>query len=385
MRGAHAFGLALAGAGALALVLAVSEGRGGWRRAPRLARPAPAAGPVARSAALARPPRADGRAPGEEGRALAPAPRGGGGRTALADLVVTLELPAGARAPGARLLLERGSAAWDCRPLDERGEARFGALPPARYRVSLVPGSLPGGLVVVPDAATGEAARRARLAAGDRARLTLRVARAAALQGVARDGQGVPLEGALVRVQAARALDGVLEASARTDALGRFALEDLPPGEHRVHADWPDGEPSAAPPPRLVTLAAGEVHALALEGEARGRSLAGRLVDADGAPLAGVALVCELDDGPAPPCPTRDERPRRGADLARATSDAEGIFRFERLPAARLRVRAGEARGAGPRRARPGCMPTLLGSFDLGAIASVDLGTAVVARPREDG
>lgn len=383
MRGARAACFALAGAGVLALVLASSAGRGGPRRVPRVARPAPAAGPVARAAALARPPRADGRAPGqEEGRALAPAARSCGSRTALADLVVALELPSGARAPGARLLLERGSVAWDCRPLDERDEARFGALPPARYRVSLVPGSLPGGLVVVPDAATGESAGRARLAAGEQARLTLRVARAAALLGVARDGRGVPLQGALVRVQAARALDGALEASARTDALGRFVLEGLPPGEHRVHADWPAGEPSAAPAPLLVALAPGEVRALALEGEARGRSLAGRLVDADGAPLAGVALVCELDEGP--PFPAQGERTRRGAGLARATSDAAGRFRFERLPAARLRVRAGEARGAGPRRARRGCVPSVLGSYDLGASGSVDLGTAVVVRSTED-
>src|SRR5690606_18492259 len=112
-----------------------------------------------------------------------------------------------------------------------------------------------------------------------------------------------------------------------TDATGRFHCAGLPPGWHRLTASLPG----------YATLALGELH-LEAEGAAqrelllrleRGFELHGRVVEADGRPVAGAQVQLRKDEV--------DQLGETGVSswrhFGQTRSDADGRFLFADLPA----------------------------------------------------
>ncbi|MSR61682.1 MAG: sigma-70 family RNA polymerase sigma factor [Planctomycetes bacterium] len=189
----------------------------------------------------------------------------------------------------------------------------------------------------------GFAAARAELAQLDIAQpIVLRLGEDLALTGRVVDPAGQPLAGVVLWLSnptpfgqeregaglgAPLALENVLRRGERgvvTSAEGSFTLDGLLPQEYRLLAYDPRTTVCGGPFP----LPAGTRNAvLVLDRETGTARVAGRLVDADGNPLAGAMVHATRpiseDFSYEPPLP-------EGLDLDR-TTDAEGRFEFERL------------------------------------------------------
>lgn len=114
--------------------------------------------------------------------------------------------------------------------------------------------------------------------------------------------------------------------SVRTDAEGRFEIEDSPSGSLVVHASHAAHAPASA---ELGGLGPGRrKEDVRIELGDTG-ALSGRVIDEKGAPVAGAAMTW-----------IRDERMRWREREVTATADGEGRFRFPHLPVGRGLVRA---------------------------------------------
>jgi len=364
----------------LALFVALAHGTAARTDAPALPRAplAPAApggtesGPGP-SRAIALPPRAPA-APLAERVDDASAPE-----ASLASIVCRVVLGDGTPTAGARVLLGEGAFPRGTVRVDGQGLARFGALAPGRYVLELDPTSLAPGLLVPPSPVTGASEVELALGRGEQREVTLELVRSASLQGFVRDAPGAPLAGAGLRLHDVRFPARGPLASTRSDARGGFVLADLPPGVYQLQARWPSAEASAAPATLLVELAPGEARVLELRGEPHPAAIHGRLLDGSGSPLAGVRVVCALEEAPG-------EAPRPpgvwipwSRVLAQDTTGADGRYRLERLPPASVSVLAGVRRGAGLRRDPAPYAPALAGRFDLAAARGpLDAGTTVL-------
>ncbi|HVS17156.1 MAG TPA: carboxypeptidase-like regulatory domain-containing protein, partial [Planctomycetota bacterium] len=151
------------------------------------------------------------------------------------------------------------------------------------------------------------------------------------------DADGAPRSGAVVLASAAdfsRQRPTLSYAAAVVDAQGRYEIGGLPAGTLAVLL-FADGTPdtSSTPDMRLVSVRAGarrELDFLARRAVAR---LQGTVLDAGGAPLAGMPVWIELaPDGGRP------------SSMVSATTDAAGVFRFEELRPGRLDVFVGGLR-----------------------------------------
>jgi protocatechuate 3,4-dioxygenase beta subunit len=138
----------------------------------------------------------------------------------------------------------------------------------------------------------------------------------ALVAGRARRADGTPLAGAEVSIAGEPGWR-----SAATDALGRFAFGDLPPGAYRVSATW--YERPLTPELELV-VAEGELREGLELVLPRGLALAGRVIDADGRGVGGVNVAAGLR-------PSDD--PEVALDHLYAVTDADGAFRLEDAPA----------------------------------------------------
>jgi hypothetical protein len=148
--------------------------------------------------------------------------------------------------------------------------------------------------------------------------------RAGAIEGRVLDADGVPRAGAVVLASVAdfsRQRPALSYAAAQVDGEGRYALEGLPAGTLAVLL-FPSGEPAAdsTPDMRLVGVRAGARRTLDFLARREGARLVGRLLDADGAPLAGRALWIEAPKGGGRP-----------SSLVSTTTDASGAFAFDDL------------------------------------------------------
>lgn len=249
----------------------------------------------------------------------------------------------------AEVELRSGSQAARVLALDTDGGASFDVLP-GEHRLlvraeSLAPGWLaPWGqeqasvLASDPLARPGFLARTVAIERADeRPVIELCVWRAARARGRVLDAAGEPAEGVGVRLQSVAQEDLLVEA--RTDADGCYAFEDLYPGDYTLLA-----RPAQARRPELRALPATRPLALAIaEGEdvlcaelrlrAGERELAGRVVDQDGRPLAGLEVRVQ-------PIAPSDQMPHAGAFPALSSrTDADGRFLCADLPAERVLVR----------------------------------------------
>lgn len=283
--------------------------------------------------------------------------------------------PAGEQLGRAALLLRHGARAAGRAELDATGVARFTGLVPGRYSLELEPGSLPPGWLPAPCAHSGTPRVPFVLARGKRHAIELVALRSARLRGRTLDADGLPLAGASVHLQPTDlAFDRPLS-SVQSDARGAFAFDDLVPASYRLWVGWPPGEASAPPAPSVLVLDANALVELTLRGDPAPRSIVGRLVDAEGLPLAGVVVQCEaLPANPAPPSSA-------SLVLARARTAADGSYRLSGLPQAEVQIRAaprsGSALGLHSRDA--GLAELLLAPLDLRSTASsLDVGTTRV-------
>jgi RNA polymerase sigma factor (sigma-70 family) len=141
------------------------------------------------------------------------------------------------------------------------------------------------------------------------------------------DGEGAPVPGALVEAtQSSHDKEDAKGASgqATTDAAGRFTIEGLDPGSHRVRASRAGyGTKIAAP------VAAGTAD-LVLDLR-RGASVSGRVVEGEGgAPLPSFNVLVDLRQGPL----------EEISVVVRSVVDAEGRFSVPDIGPGQYRVRA---------------------------------------------
>jgi hypothetical protein len=134
-------------------------------------------------------------------------------------------------------------------------------------------------------------------------------------------------------------------ARAKTDAEGRFRLENVAPGRYQIMpfapvyivqgmSDWPPG--------RLLTLLSGETVADVDFRVERGGVITGRITDGDGNPV-----IAEHVD--VTPADNRNNPPRRGGpfDQRDQMTDDRGIYRIYGLPAGSYRVSVGQSDESG--------------------------------------
>lgn len=163
--------------------------------------------------------------------------------------------------------------------------------------------------------------------------------RGATLEGTLVDLDGAPIAGADVIVEHKGDGGGLSQARTRDD--GSFRVEGLADGAFELGANLdhvtlrgPDGATDLR---QSVTVSRGTIARARLIGERLSGSLRGRVVDASGAPLEGVLVDAHRAD-------LADDRPAAGGEVdggafarwqlssRRATTDADGRFRLDRLP-----------------------------------------------------
>jgi RNA polymerase sigma-70 factor (ECF subfamily) len=240
-------------------------------------------------------------------------------RVALAeprsDLVIDLDATTGALA--FELTPGTGEVTVALHAADDAASAMSStiqAVPDARGRV-LVPLLAPGRYRVAVHAGDGSALSSApfEVAASALAELGKLVARSLTLRGHVRTAAGAVVEGAHLELR-----NWTFERAAVSDAAGAFAFTDLPAGtcELRLqHAelgaltldDIPLFEPDAAPLELVLHGFAG---------------LIGRVTSA-GEPVRALSI---------------DAQPALNNESYNSITDDDGVFRFERLPACRLRL-----------------------------------------------
>ncbi len=235
--------------------------------------------------------------------------------------------------PGAHVTLlvgaagDPGRSTWVAVPADDQGSFRIDGVPPGTVDAAFLAATGVGAALQRPSAVT--------LAAGAPTKLDLVLGRGRGIAGRLRDNDGAALVGA--EVLACRR-DALFASVATSDAEGRFQFVGLP-----VQA-------GASPIARLRVVAPGlcpqEVRFLDVVPSGRAGlmvradlrlqpswTIAGRVVDASGKPVAAAVVEPSLFDA------------RDGSldDLLGTTSASDGAFVLAGLPAARLRIRATHA------------------------------------------
>ncbi len=199
---------------------------------------------------------------------------------------------------------------------DAKGRFRIGALVPGDYEI-----------VARTDRLVPSRARMAAVAPGETAEVDVDLLAGASIAGRALFEDGSPVAGARVeaggpmhhRVGDLQGMRLASHRSATTDAEGRFVVQGLPPGEP---VDVRASHAGALAPEPLAGLDASDPASadLRLVFE-RGRTLAGRVVDAGGRPVEGLLVTAAsmIASGSLPSGPSS-----RGA----ATSGEDGRFRI---------------------------------------------------------
>ncbi|MFP2962932.1 carboxypeptidase regulatory-like domain-containing protein, partial [Myxococcus sp. 1LA] len=153
--------------------------------------------------------------------------------------------------------------------------------------------------------------------------LRIRLGQAASVAGwVRRKGSGTAVEGAVVAITPGSLAHlpnvvGVPAASAITSVEGRFQADGLAPGTYSVRVQAKGFRPLLR---EGISVLAGQRFELVAELQANGR-IEGAVVDAEGAPLAGILLTAEHRWG---------RRPVDG--VLSAATDAAGAFVLEDVP-----------------------------------------------------
>lgn len=255
---------------------------------------------------------------------------------AVGDLVVHLTWQrTGRPAEGIEVLLIGPGHGSSEATSDGRGDARFEGLPPGRAHVRLDRSRAQG---------------MAEVRAGEESRFGLELPRALEVSGIVVDFRGEPVAGASVLLAGpAYITSGRTVATSGPD--GRFELPDLDPG-CRLGARMRGYAPSALR--CLGDIGSNESEALdrSLEVKlvlpARGGSLAGRVVDAGGRPVAGATLdVGGFQQGIDAESESFSEPIERATDGSLSTparplvlrTDAAGAFACEGVELGRVPVR----------------------------------------------
>lgn len=193
---------------------------------------------------------------------------------------------------------------WLGAKTDVAGRFEIAGLDPGRYR--LVDSGFrgrrePAPLIGGEDVATGSHGLR------------LTVGTFATLGGTVVDDAGRPVEGAKVRAYGPRKI----ELNTKTDAAGAFGFAQLDPGAQFDVVAW---APAFAPSTQKAAVAGSAGLRIVL---APGRKVSGRLLGADGKPLAKTRIVFRTNDSPVEPD---------------TYTDAEGRFAVAGLLAVRYRA-----------------------------------------------
>ncbi len=186
----------------------------------------------------------------------------------------------------------------------------------------------------------------------------------ATLSGSVRDDAGRPVRGALVRAQGDTAWEA--PAPERTDESGRFVMAGVAPGEYTLVAREGGRAPGIAV---VVVEPLGEASASLVLSD--GGFVTGRIVDAEGRPLAGRARVEEYEGKALPPF---------ASDMLVAAAGADGAFALGPLPLGSLEVTVSAPRHAS-RRVEAG-VSARGRAVDLGDVA-LDPGLAIRGRVRD--
>lgn len=183
-----------------------------------------------------------------------------------------------------------------------------------------------------------------------------------AIRGVVTGEGGLPLEGVAVEARGART-DAI--ARTRTNSGGEYLLEDLKPGDYTVSAqpdnlnylaEWWRESPTAAGA-AIVQVAGGQTIEPVDFTLTAGGTIAGRVVSADGEPLAGIEIAVGTLPFARPIRPigpdtssVLGDSTKPSDDLApsaggRARTNADGRYSIDRLPAGGYWVRAADPEG----------------------------------------
>lgn len=221
----------------------------------------------------------------------------------------TIRDSAGQPVPGARVEARATMAVsmlWD--PTVGQASARSDAQ--GRYRLEGLEPAL--FTITAALAGVGQASRSNVRPVG---RVDLVLGPASGLTGEVVDAAGRPVAGAVVRAEKPPFGEGDADT---TDALGRFLMPGLSPGNYHVAAKHPDFAPGLAP--EVVVAAASEAQVqLVLDA---GTTVVGRVVDAAEHPLAGTVALEQWGDLAAT---------ASLAQALRAEAGADGRFRLERV------------------------------------------------------
>lgn len=224
-----------------------------------------------------------------------------------------------------------------------------------RWRIA----DLPPGSAVYVRAALGAAQARPVLVSGERAAvddLVLRLEPTASVSGLATDlVTREPVPGARVEARPAQG-DGRTGHWATCDAEGRYVIEGLLPGDWELRAMKPG---FLEPVVETLTIRPGADDLRAGLRVDPGEVFAGRVVGADGRPLAGARVTL-----------TGTDEQGKGLRAQRATTKADGLFRISGVP----------HRGLYQFRVdKPAHLPVVEGGLRYG---STSLHVVLVRRPR---
>ncbi|MEZ5978521.1 MAG: carboxypeptidase-like regulatory domain-containing protein [Planctomycetota bacterium] len=276
------------------------------------------------------------------------------GRAASASVRGRVVDGAGDGVPEIEVRMLRGSAELRA-TTDTAGAFLFPEVERGVQRFIVDPRSLPAGLLPprsqhlsrpyagAPDGSSGTSLR---ITDDDEHEVELRVFRSGSVRGRVVDGEGRPVP----RVAVVLRGDGGARSAARTDAEGRYRIDAAYPGDYVAEVDVPDGE---RPLPLDVTVDPGGAVAVPdLVVGVGGQVVTGRVVDADGASIAGAPVVLEpvSVSGPAP--------------RLECTTDDDGAFRMGRAPVGDYRLEVRDAaRGEGVQRFAAPAEPVALALF----------------------
>ncbi|HUL77712.1 MAG TPA: carboxypeptidase regulatory-like domain-containing protein [Vicinamibacteria bacterium] len=185
----------------------------------------------------------------------------------------------------------------------------------------------------------------------------------ATLSGAVRDDAGRAVKGAEVRAEGESG--GYVLPAERTDERGAFVMAGIPPGDHTVVAR----EGARAPGIAAVVVRPGSEATVSLT-VSDGGYVTGRIVDADGRPLAGRARVEVFEDRGLPSF---------ASDALAGEARADGTFALGPLPLGTLGIGV-SAPGHAPKRVEAG-VPARGRTVDLGDVA-LDAGLAIRGRVR---
>src|SRR5687768_12453056 len=180
------------------------------------------------------------------------------------------------------------------------------------------------------------------LAAGAGAHAFAQTAAPASVAGRVREGErGVPgVTVALISAEPSQRFRVV--ARAKSDAEGRFLIQNAPPGRYQIMPYAPayivrGMNDNSFPPGRPLTLMPGdEVKDLDFQVE-RGGVITGRVTDAGGAPVVAETVFA------APESIGAQQPPRGPFDMRDHMTDDRGVYRIYGLPPGRYRVSVGQA------------------------------------------